>query len=69
MSRFDFGGGIMLGYEFNNRLQINATYKMGFNNLINKPESVSKDDFKNTQRNQCISLGLGYRLSAPHSIK
>jgi len=39
MKRFDFGGGILLGYEFNNRLQILATYKMGFLNLINEPEN------------------------------
>ena len=57
MQRFDFGAGLMLGYEFTNRLQILATYKIGFIDALNS----NKDNASMT--NQTISLGLGYRLS------
>lgn len=56
MKRFDFGAGAMLGYEFSNRMQINASYKMGLINTLDKGSNDSK------MRNQTISLGLGYRF-------
>lgn len=56
MQRWDFGAGAMIGYEFSNRIQINASYKMGFMNALN----AEKDNAK--MRNQTISLGIGYRF-------
>jgi len=56
MQRWDFGAGVMLGYEFSNRIQINASYKMGFMNALN----ADKDNA--TMRNQTVSLGIGYRF-------
>jgi hypothetical protein len=56
MQRWDFGVGTMLGYEFNSRLQISATYKIGFINSLN----AEKDNA--SMLPQTISLGLGYRF-------
>jgi hypothetical protein len=56
MQRWDFGAGAMLGYEFSNRLQINAAYKIGFVNALN----ANKDNA--SMLNQTVSLGLGYRF-------
>jgi len=55
MQRWDFGAGVMLGYEFSNRLQIQANYKIGFINALN-------DSNKASMLNQTISVGLGYRF-------
>ena len=63
MQRFDFGAGIMLGYEFNNRLQIQASYKIGFINTLN----ANKDN--SSMLNQTIGLGLGYRFTATEPPK
>ena len=56
LQRWDFGAGAMLGYEFSNRLQITATYKIGFVDALN----ANKDDASMLQ--QTISLGVGYRF-------
>jgi hypothetical protein len=56
MQRWDVGAGLMLGYEFSNRIQINAGYKIGFINALD----AGKDDA--TMLNQTISLGVGYRF-------
>ena len=56
MQRWDFGAGAMVGYEFDSRLQIMASYKIGFINALN----AGKDDA--SMLNQTISLGLGYRF-------
>jgi hypothetical protein len=56
LQRWDFGAGAMLGYEFNNRLQVTATYKIGFIDALN----ANKDNA--TMLPQTISLGLGYRF-------
>jgi hypothetical protein len=56
MSHWDFGGGAILGYEFANKIFVDATYRIGFLNLLN----VNKDG--TTMRNQVFSLGLGYRF-------
>jgi len=56
LQRWDFGAGVMLGYEFGSRLQIIATYKMGFIDAIN----VGKDS--GSILNQAISVGFGYRF-------
>jgi hypothetical protein len=55
MQRWDFGVGLILGYELSNRLQITASYKIGFVNALR-----NSDDAK--MWNQTISLGLGYRF-------
>ena len=56
MQRFDVGMGAMLGYELVSRLQITATYKIGFIDALN----ANKDNA--SMQNQTISLGLGYRF-------
>lgn len=48
------GGGVMAGYEFRNRIIINAGYQLGFD-LSSKSKS---SDVKT----QTISLGIGYRF-------
>ena len=56
MQRWDFGMGAMLGYEFGCRIQIMASYKIGFINALN----AGKDDA--SMLNQTIGLGVGYRF-------
>jgi len=56
MQRWDFGAGMMLGYEFGNGLQVLASYKIGFIDALN----AGKDNA--TMLNQTVSLGLGYRF-------
>ncbi len=56
MERFDFGAGVMLGYEFSNGVQINAAYKIGFLNMVGFASSNVG------MRNETISLGVGYRF-------
>lgn len=56
LKRFDFGAGVMIGYEFSNRMQINAGYKMGSINTLDTKIGDSK------KRNQTINLGVGYRF-------
>lgn len=56
MNRWDFGAGLMVGYEFDNGLQINAGYQMGF---IDQLDAL-KDDA--TKRTQTVTLGIGYRF-------
>ena len=56
MNRWDFGIGAMVGYEFGNRIQINAGYQIG---LIDQLDA-GKDNA--TMLNQAISLGIGYRF-------
>ena len=54
MSRWDFGLGALVGYEFENGIQVNAGYQFGFVNQLD----ALKDDHK--MRNQAVSLGVGY---------
>jgi len=56
MQRWDFGVGAMLGYELSNRIQIQASYKIGFINALN----ANKDNA--SMLNQTISLGMGFRF-------
>ena len=56
MQRWDFGMGAMLGYEFGCRIQVLASYKIGFINALN----AGKDDA--SMLNQTIGLGVGYRF-------
>lgn len=56
MNRWDFGVGALVGYEFNNRVQINAGYQIGFVNQLD----ALKDDA--SMRTQTVSLGIGYRF-------
>lgn len=55
MKRFDFGAGALVGYEFSNKIQINAGYKMGLV-ALNKANGGSKT------RNHELSIGVGYRF-------
>lgn len=56
MNRWDFGLAAMLGYEFSNKIQINAGYQLG---LIDQLDA-NKDDA--TMRTQTVTLGVGYRF-------
>lgn len=56
MNRWDFGVGARIGFEFNNGMQLNASYQLG---LIDQLDAL-KDDA--TMRTQAVSVGLGYRF-------
>lgn len=56
MQRWDFGIGGMLGYEFMNKFQISAAYKIGFIDALNAEADNA------TMLNQTVSLGVGYRF-------
>lgn len=60
LRRFDFGLGAMIGYEINQRVQINATYKIGLlNTWVWEPQDAA---VSSGWRWQTFSLGLGYRF-------
>jgi len=56
LQHWDFGFGAQVGYEFSNRIQINAGYKIG---IIDALDEGKKDATMLPQR---ISLGIGYRF-------
>lgn len=56
LKRWDFGAGLMAGYEFDNRFSINASYQIGFLDLLDANKKHSD------ARNQTVSLGVGYRF-------
>ena len=51
---WDFGGKAMIGYEFANGIQVNAGYKIGLINAVDKG--------KGKMLPQAVSLGVGYRF-------
>lgn len=51
---WDFGAKAQIGYEFANRIQINAGYKIGFINAVDKGDGKMLP--------QTVSLGIGYRF-------
>jgi hypothetical protein len=56
MQRWDFGPGIMVGYELKNGIAINANYQIGLINAL----SAEKDNM--SLKNQMVSLGIGYKF-------
>lgn len=56
MNRWDFGLGTMLGYEFDNGIQLNAGYQFGFVNQLDYTVNNEK------MRTQTVSVGVGYRF-------
>jgi hypothetical protein len=56
MQRFNVGAGVLVGYEFPFRMQINASYRYGFFNTLKEPVG---DAFLHAQY---VSLGIGYRF-------
>lgn len=54
--RFNVGAGVLLGYEFDFGMQINASYKYGFFNSLTNPIGDAY------LRPQSVSLGIGYRF-------
>ena len=54
MQRMDIGAGLLLGYEFSNKLQINAGYKVGFLDALDSGKKNA------TMLNHTINLGLAY---------
>lgn len=65
MNRWDFGLGLLLGYEFNSGFQVNAGYQFG---LVNQADELTglknvisgSDDAK--MRTQTVNIGIGYRF-------
>ncbi|HBG57673.1 porin family protein [Proteiniphilum sp. UBA1028] len=65
MKRWDFGLGLLLGYEFNNGFQVNAGYQVGLINqsdeLVGLKDAISgSDDAK--MRTQTVHVGIGFRF-------
>ena len=56
MQRWDVGAGILFGYEFADKLQINSAYKIGFIDALDTGRNTA------TMLNQAISLGLAFRF-------
>ncbi|MDR2036343.1 MAG: PorT family protein [Bacteroidales bacterium] len=56
MKDSDIGFGMMVGYEFANGIQINASYKIGVANILDANSSIFK------MMPHAASLGLGYRF-------
>jgi outer membrane protein W len=56
MQRLDVGAGLLVGYEFASGLQVNAGYKRGFLNALDKDRGNVK------MFPQTVSVGLGYRF-------
>lgn len=54
MQQFDFGAKATVGYEFANGIQINAGYKIGFIDAIDKGVGQMLPEM--------VSLGIGYRF-------
>lgn len=53
---WDLGIGALIGYEFSNHIQINASYKIGFLDALDEGKKHA------TMLPQRISLGVGYRF-------
>jgi len=54
--RWNFGAGIIIGYETKCNLQFNFNYQLGFRNMFD-------ESFQNVELfSQLISLGVGYRF-------
>ena len=54
--RWDFGAGIIIGYETKCNLQLNFNYQLGFRNMFD-------ESFQNVELfSQLISWGVGYRF-------
>lgn len=54
LSHWYMGAGVLVGYEFHNRISIHAGYKLGYD-LSSKHKTSGTDT-------QTISLGIGYRF-------
>lgn len=65
MTRWDFGLGVLLGYEFNNGIQLNVGHQFG---LVNQADDLS--GLKNfispssnaKMRTQTFNVGIGFRF-------
>jgi len=65
MKRWDFGLGLLLGYEFNNGLQVNAGYQFGLVNQVDDLgglDKVIKTTGDPKMRTQTVNVGVGYRF-------
>jgi hypothetical protein len=56
MTRVDVGGAAIVGYEFNNGIQINASFRMGFTNALDENKDQS------AVRGSVLSLGIAYHF-------
>lgn len=54
MQRWDVGIATMLGYEFKNGIQLNASYQYGFINQLDALKDVSNMNM------QALNIGIGY---------
>jgi len=56
MHRWDFGVGVIFGYEFGSGISLNCNYQAG---LINR---LSAEKENMSMKNQTVSLGIGYKF-------
>ena len=57
MNDFNSGFGMMLGYELENGLQVNAGYKISVTNILDKNRNLLFEMYPHT-----VSLGVAYRF-------
>lgn len=58
--RFDFGGNLLFGYEFSNRLSAQLNAQLGLANISPKTDGLNTDD--NHTKNTGFGVSLGYRF-------
>lgn len=58
--RFDFGGNLLVGYEFSNRLSAQLNAQLGLTNISPKTDGLSTSD--NHTKNTGFGVSLGYRF-------
>ena len=56
MTKLNIGAGLMIGYEFSCRIQMNAGYRIGFTNILDAGNDNS------SMFPSKLSLGIGYRF-------
>ena len=59
VSRMDFGGNLLAGYELSSKLSFQLNAQLGMSNLIPKVSGVPRDKVKNTG----FGISVGYRFN------
>jgi hypothetical protein len=58
--RFDYGGNLLVGYEFSNKFSAQLNAQLGLANISPKVDGLAKKD--NKTKNTGFGVSLGYRL-------
>lgn len=58
--RFDFGGNLLVGYEFNNKFSAQLNAQLGLANISPEVDGLDKKDYKT--KNTGFGVSLGYRF-------